>query len=361
MIVVLIVIGCLFSGVVTASSEGASNADRINWMPGMESLPSFAMYSGYLDINVTTGKRFFYYLVEGVNATTQPLVRWFNGGPGCSSIGGGGFSENGPFIPDEQGNLLANPTSWNQYANMLYIESPVGVCLSVCVYVCVLISSFNFPLGVGFSYSKTNSDYTSSDASTAVDNYIAMQQFLLKYPRYAGRDLWLMGESYAGHYFFPFLFYSPELKAPSGHYIPTLVTLLLDNPLPFKFRGFATGNPTTSIVDDFFYGTWQTWAMRGLISQPTWEAIESECAGNITFLQPPPPCQSALNVAQGEMGNKFNPYDLDVPMCAQEEQRRMTALISKVTQSPPFLPYDPCEDLAVQTYLNRQDVQQGNC
>jgi serine carboxypeptidase-like clade 2 len=94
------------------------------------------------------------------------------------------------------------------------------------------------PVGVSFSYSKTNSDYTSSDDSTANDNYIAMKQFLLKFPEYTNRDLYLVGESFA------------------GHYIPTLVTKMvsvhhksflfasqkhhqLDAPLPFNLRGFG--------------------------------------------------------------------------------------------------------------------------
>jgi serine carboxypeptidase-like clade 2 len=106
-------------------------------------------------------------------------VRFLNGGPGCSSVGGGGFEENGPFIPDADGNLQYNNYTWARVANMLFIETPVGV---------------------GFSFSKTLADYSSSDASTAVDNYQAMQVFLTKFPQYTNQDFYLAGESYAGHY-----------------------------------------------------------------------------------------------------------------------------------------------------------------
>jgi serine carboxypeptidase-like clade 2 len=143
-----------------------------------------------------------------------------------------------------------------------------------------------------------------------------MQVFLAKFPQYVGRDVWLTGESYA------------------GHYIPGLVSLWLDNPIQgLKLRGFATGNPTTNIQDDFYHGTWKTWAMQGIISRPTWRAIKAQCANVTTFLNPPASCQSALDVAQNEMGNLFNPYDLDAPMCASEEQSFLVRHISKAVVS----------------------------
>ena len=59
-------------------------------------------------------------------------------GPGCSSIGGGFFSELGPFYPTPGGKaLVANKYAWNRVANVLFIESPAFV---------------------GFSYSNTTSD-----------------------------------------------------------------------------------------------------------------------------------------------------------------------------------------------------------
>lgn len=59
-------------------------------------------------------------------------------GPGCSSIGGGFFSELGPFYPTRGGaGLVANKYGWNRVANVLFIESPAFV---------------------GFSYSNTTED-----------------------------------------------------------------------------------------------------------------------------------------------------------------------------------------------------------
>lgn len=57
------------------------------------------------------------------------------------------------------------------------------------------------PAGVGFSYSNTTSDYNNAgDRSTAEDSYTFLVNWLERFPNYKTRDLFLTGESYAGHY-----------------------------------------------------------------------------------------------------------------------------------------------------------------
>lgn len=65
-------------------------------------------------------------------------------------------------------------------ANVLFLESPAGV---------------------GFSYSNTTSDYDKSgDQRTAEDAYVFLLNWMERFPEYKGRDFYLAGESYAGHY-----------------------------------------------------------------------------------------------------------------------------------------------------------------
>ena len=110
----------LLAGIAFAADE-----DLVTSLPGVAVMPPFKIYAGYLTINAATGKQFFYALVEAAtNPGTAPLVRFFNGGPGCSSVGGGMFEELGPLIPDGNGSLASNPYSWNSAANVLFIESP---------------------------------------------------------------------------------------------------------------------------------------------------------------------------------------------------------------------------------------------
>ena len=52
-------------------------------------------------------------------------------GPGCSSIGGGFFSELGPFYPTPGGKeLVSNAFAWNRVSNVLFVESPAFVGFS---------------------------------------------------------------------------------------------------------------------------------------------------------------------------------------------------------------------------------------
>ena len=92
-------------------------------------MPSLS-YSGMLTVSPT--KALHYIFVESLNdPVNDPVVIWFNGGPGCSSLLGF-MQENGPFVIDDNSTvIIENPHPWNGMANMLYIESPAGVGFSV--------------------------------------------------------------------------------------------------------------------------------------------------------------------------------------------------------------------------------------
>jgi hypothetical protein len=98
-----------------------------------------------------------------------------NGGPGCSSLGGF-FQEHGPFVlKNEALEVTLNPYSWNVVANVLYIEQPAGI-------------GFSYPAGAA------------NDAQTASDTVDAIAAFLAFHPELDGRELYIAGESYGGHY-----------------------------------------------------------------------------------------------------------------------------------------------------------------
>lgn len=69
-------------------------------------MPSHS-YSGYL--NVSSTKALHYVFVESLNdPANDPVVVWFNGGPGCSSLLGF-ISENGPFKIDDNSTVGIQP------------------------------------------------------------------------------------------------------------------------------------------------------------------------------------------------------------------------------------------------------------
>ncbi|CAL5340351.1 unnamed protein product [Camellia sinensis] len=99
--------------VVVVESFPFSEADKIAWLLG-QPFVGFQQFSGYVTVDDKKQKSLFYYFVEAeFDPFSKPLVLWLNGGPGCSSLGVGAFSENGPFRPNRQV-LVKNEYSWNR-------------------------------------------------------------------------------------------------------------------------------------------------------------------------------------------------------------------------------------------------------
>ena len=93
---------------------------------------SYGLYSGYLPL--PNSKKSLHYMgaLSRNNPVTDPVIVWFNGGPGCSSMLGWA-QEHGPYaMEDGANNFTFNDWSWNNNANMFYIESPAGVGYSIC-------------------------------------------------------------------------------------------------------------------------------------------------------------------------------------------------------------------------------------
>ncbi|KAI8466501.1 MAG: serine carboxypeptidase-domain-containing protein [Monoraphidium minutum] len=160
----------------------AAEADRVEALPGAPSPQAFGMFAGNITVDAAAGRGLFYVFVERATAPeSAPVILWLNGGPGCSSLGGGFMSELGPYFPHQKGNALKdNPYAWNNgLANVIFLESPAFV---------------------GFSFSDTPSDAIVGDKRTAVDARRFLLGWLERFPQYADSDLFLSGESYGGHY-----------------------------------------------------------------------------------------------------------------------------------------------------------------
>lgn len=70
---------------ITSLVRAANNVtDFVTSLPSCAPLPS-AWYSGYL--TVTQTKALHYIFIESLDKpATDPIMIWFNGGPGCSSL-----------------------------------------------------------------------------------------------------------------------------------------------------------------------------------------------------------------------------------------------------------------------------------
>jgi len=198
-----------------------------------------------VNVNASHNRNLFYWLVESAgDPLNDPLVLWTNGGPGCSSLSGGLFSEFGPFRPNADGSLTLtpNPWTWTLHANIIFLEQPAGV---------------------GFSWSGDTSDYTTGDYQSAHDAYQFLLGFTARFPRYAGRELYISGESYGGHYVPSFAKAIVDGNAAGGS--PQL-----------NIKGFLVGNAwTVAALDNT--GAVDYWWSRTMIDDATHDGVLSTC------------------------------------------------------------------------------------
>ncbi|RDX62957.1 Serine carboxypeptidase-like 42, partial [Mucuna pruriens] len=323
---IIIVVGCA-SLLGTVGVEGYPAEDVVVRLPGQPKV-GFKQFAGYVDVDVKHGRSLFYYFVEADHDPyTKPLTLWLNGGPGCSSIGGGAFTELGPFYPKGDGRgLRRNSMSWNKASNLLFVESPAGV---------------------GWSYSNTTSDYNSGDASTANDMYLFMLKWYEKFPSYRTRELFLTGESYA------------------GHYIPQLTNVLLDHNarstgFKFNIKGVAIGNPLLRLDKDT-PATYEYFWSHGMISDEIGLAIMNDCDFDDYVYASPHnvshSCNNAIYEANLIVGDYINNYDVILDVCYPsivEQELRLKKMATKISVG-----VDVCMTAERRFYLNLPEVQKA--
>ncbi|EPS63355.1 hypothetical protein M569_11430, partial [Genlisea aurea] len=86
-------------------------------------------HAGYYKIEHSHGARMFYFLFESRNSSSDPVVIWLTGGPGCGSEMAL-FYENGPFTIDDNLSLVWNEYGWDQVSNILFVDQPIGTGFS---------------------------------------------------------------------------------------------------------------------------------------------------------------------------------------------------------------------------------------
>ncbi|CAG2116989.1 unnamed protein product [Medioppia subpectinata] len=244
--------------------------DEIVSLPGLSKQIQFKQYSGYL--NASKGRHYFYWFFEcEKHPQNAPVVLWLQGGPGGSSLFGMS-TENGPFRFKQDGKTVELAEhSWNSVANVLYLESPSGT---------------------GFSYDDNN-NYTNTDESTALDNYLSLESFFIKFPQFKKNEFYITGESYA------------------GVYIPMLAKSIYQHNSTINLKGVAIGNGL--LLDkqgqiSFDQSSYDYALAHGLITTDAYEKkIESCCE-----------C-TAVQVDTMRLNNPYNIYD-DCPLDTNARQ-----------------------------------------
>lgn len=300
----------------SSSYTPEAQKDRIRRLPKARPF-SFPYFGGY--ITLQNGRSLYYnFAASKRSQSTDPIVFYLSGGPGCSSIGLGNFALNGPLVLYKNDTLLENQFSFNNVANIVYIDSPVGA---------------------GFSYTDNPVNVNYTDDGSAADNLEFIKSWFDRFPQFKDRDMYLAGESFA------------------GHYIPTLAMWIVNSTENFNFKGYTIGNPFTHFSTDFIYGV-QFMYGHALITKEARDNALQACANitNVGIFSADVPvsamrsrrrlqsaCSDAQQVLNAQIGN-VDLFDIFADYKCKEEVPRSTR----------------CKDLVydrAQKYFNRQDVQ----
>ncbi|XP_057430957.1 serine carboxypeptidase II-2-like [Lotus japonicus] len=297
--------------------------DKVGRLPGQNFNTSFAHYSGYITVNDKAGRALFYWFMEADHDPhSKPLLLWLNGGPGCSSIAYGEAEEIGPFhIKPDGKTLYLNPYSWNQVANILFVDAPAGV---------------------GFSYSNTSSDLLNhGDKKTAEDSLIFLLKWFERFPQYKGRDFFISGESYA------------------GHYVPQLSQVIVKHNTAGKenainLKGYMVGN---ALLDDYHdqLGMYEFMWSSGMISDETYKLLNLLCDSQ-SLIHPSHSCENITEIAHRELGN-IDPYSIFTPACHANVSQSSQPVKRKHRFGRLGAGYDPCTAEHSTIYFNLPEVQ----
>ncbi|KAF8754837.1 hypothetical protein HU200_011374 [Digitaria exilis] len=301
-------------------------ADRVDALPGQPLQVGFKQYAGYVTANESHGRALFYWFFEATHdVEKKPLVLWFNGGPGCSSVGYGALEELGPFLVQKgKPEISLNPNSWNKDANLLFVESPAGV---------------------GFSYTNTTKDL-SQFGDDLTDSSIKRDK--------------LTNDSY--------------ICIVPGHYVPQLATKIMEgNKKSHKkdrinLKGIMIGNAAIDSSSDDRGLADYAWD-HAVISDELYNTIKTEC----TFPdngEEKAPCNKAWNdffdaIQDIDIYSLYTPACTDTLANASHSNSSLSSWnklisntpLSKIHRGRPYNTYDPCVDYHVVDYLNRGDVQ----
>ncbi|RLM91417.1 serine carboxypeptidase-like 33 isoform X1 [Panicum miliaceum] len=323
----------LLPAAVLAATRGEQEGDRVRFLPGQPPRPPVSQFAGYVTLNERSGRALFYWFFEAQTSPAQkPLLLWLNGGPGCSSVGYGAASETGPLLVNGNGTGLEfNKFAWTREANLLFLESPVGV---------------------GFSYSNTTSDLDNmDDGFVAEDTYTFLVNWFNRFPQYKSHDFYISGESYA------------------GHYVPQLAEMVYERNKHLEMnqhinsKGFIVGN---AVTDDYYdeKGLVEFAWSHSVISDQLYQHVKNVCNFRTIFFTGE--CAHAMNLVYTQY-DKIDIYNVYAPKCNTDESALSSSSDSTIEKTVKkkfkrlrmYSGYDPCYSTHIEDYLNRIDVQKS--
>ena len=258
------------------------------------------------------------------------------------------------------------------------------------------------PAGVGFSYPNV----PANDTTTAIDTVVALRNFLKRHDELQGRDFYIMGESYGGHYVpntakeIQVSNARLQLLKKKGHNsrginINDSYDSYEDEEPYINLKGFAVGNGYTDWKLDFNANV-ENGRFHALTSHSAMEEAREACNGDFArcfWPRDDVPCPDECDVAVQKatkyaMDGSIDIYDIYDDVCLQDGEERLETQITTLMKhrqhaiEKNLIPrrncttyggtsnarglrstigpvFPTCIDSFTQTYLNRKDVQRA--
>ena len=175
-------------------------------------------YAGEIVVNSRDGSSLFYWQFNALNGNInlntdrRPLIIWLQGGPGCSSMSGMLGEKISPLYIDDNLVPHLNNLTWAMNFHIIAID---------------------FPYGTGFSFATQQADYKNDSINATNYLYTFLQILGSKYSTWFARDVYIFGESYAGHW----------IPAIAYKILAENLSAKLTGAIPIPLKGIGLGNP----------------------------------------------------------------------------------------------------------------------
>ncbi|KAM3237321.1 hypothetical protein P3L10_012350 [Capsicum annuum] len=209
----------------------------------------FHLEIGYVGIGKDEEVQLFYYFLQSEsNPTTDPLLIWLSGGPGCSSVIVI-VNEIGPlrFLKQvyngSMPSFVLNPHAWTKIASVIFLDQPVNT---------------------GFSYATNSAAYKYTNVQVCEYVYEFLRKWLSDHPQFISNPFYISGNSFAGMIVLVIAQYISNGNAAGKE------------PL-INLQGYLLGNPA-AFLGEFNYRIPFSLGM-GLIPDELYKSLEKNCRG----------------------------------------------------------------------------------
>ncbi|XP_048230958.1 serine carboxypeptidase-like 25 isoform X2 [Ricinus communis] len=181
----------------------------------------------------------------------------------------------------------------------------------------------------------------------AKDSLEFLVRWMDRFPRYKLREVYLTGESYA------------------GHYVPQLAReIMIYNKMskhPINLKGIMVGN---AVTDNYYdnLGTVAYWWSHAMISDKTYQQLMNTC--DFRRQKESDECESLYSYAMDQEFGSIDQYNIYAPPCNNSDGSTTTGQTIRLPHRPHKIfrqlsGYDPCTEKYAEIYYNRPDVQRA--